>query len=542
MAFSGSYHGTFDGVLGVAGTKGGAASANPLAPGILQSFMDDLIILHYNNPDSLDVIRSLGDELAAVLVEPVQSRRPDLQPQAFLKELRAITQQSGTALIMDEIITGFRIGLGGAQEWFGIQADLVTYGKIIGGGQPLGVVAGKAEFMNAIDGGTWQYGDDSYPQDEAKRTFVAGTFNTHPLTMRMSLAVLRHLQTEGEHLYEQLNQKTAYLVDELNRCFEQAQVPIRMVRFGSLFRFVSSLDNDLFFYHLNYKGVYVWEGRNCFLSAAHTADDIENIIQAVKDTVEDLRRGGFIPEGPDSPGGGGRKKSGTRELSPEQKQLVMASHYGNEASAALNQSIMLKVKGELQHTPLKQAVRHIVDRHEALRTVIHPDDEVQQVQERMNIEIPVIDFTGHPHEHRESEIQKWLTEDAKRPFHFHEQKPLFRIHVLTSAHNEHLIVLTFHHIIADGWSIAVFVQELESNYAAIVQGKPISPKEADVSFRQYLDWQQAQIDSGHYEEGSVIGGVISLNRYSSQFCQAQLLSVIRTGMRETGVPSGLDGH
>ncbi|AJC23743.1 non-ribosomal peptide synthetase [Bacillus velezensis] len=501
VAFSGSYHGTFDGVLGVAGTKGGAASANPLAPGIPQSFMDDLIILHYNNPDSLDVIRSLGDELAAVLVEPVQSRRPDLQPRAFLKELRAITQQSGTALIMDEIITGFRIGLGGAQEWFGIQADLVTYGKIIGGGQPLGVVAGKAEFMNAIDGGTWQYGDDSYPQDEAKRTFVAGTFNTHPLTMRMSLAVLRHLQTEGEHLYEQLNQKTAYLVDELNRCFEQAQVPIRMVRFGSLFRFVSSLDNDLFFYHLNYKGVYVWEGRNCFLSSAHTADDIENIIQAVKDTVEDLRRGGFIPEGPDSPDGGGRKKSGTRELSPEQKQLVMASHYGNEASAALNQSIMLKVKGELQHTPLKQAVRHIVDRHEALRTVIHPDDEVQQVQERMNIDIPVIDFTGLPHEHREPEIQKWLTEDAKRPFHFHEQKPLFRIHVLTSAHNEHLIVLTFHHIIADGWSIAVFVQELESNYAAIVQGKPISTKEADVSFRQYLDWQQAQIDSGQYEEG-----------------------------------------
>ncbi|MDU0153719.1 non-ribosomal peptide synthetase/type I polyketide synthase [Bacillus cabrialesii] len=501
VAFSGSYHGTFDGVLGLASTKGGAASANPLAPGILQSFMDDLIILHYNNPDSLDVIRSLGDELAAVLVEPVQSRRPDLQPEAFLKELRAITQQSGTALIMDEIITGFRIGLGGAQEWFGIQADLVTYGKIIGGGQPLGIVAGKAEFMNAIDGGTWQYGNDSYPQDEAKRTFVAGTFNTHPLTMRMSLAVLRHLQTEGEHLYEQLNQKTASLVDQLNRYFEQSQVPIRMVQFGSLFRFVSSLDNDLFFYHLNYKGVYVWEGRNCFLSTAHSADDIEHIIQAVKDTVKDLRRGGFIPKGPDSPDDGGHKESGNYELSPEQKQLVMASHYGNEASAALNQSIMLKVKGELQHTPLTQAVQHIVDRHEALRSVIHVDDEVQQVQERMNIEIPVIDFTGYPDEKRESEIQKWLTEDAKRPFHFHEQKPLFRIHVLTSAQDEHLIVLTFHHIIADGWSIAVFVQELESNYTAIVQGLSFPPKEAPASFRQYLDWQQAQIDSGHYEEG-----------------------------------------
>ncbi|MED0753067.1 non-ribosomal peptide synthetase [Bacillus amyloliquefaciens] len=501
VAFSGSYHGTFDGVLGVASTKGGAASANPLAPGILQSFMDDLIILHYNNPDSLDVIRSLGDELAAVLVEPVQSRRPDLQPKAFLKELRAITQQSGTALIMDEIITGFRIGLGGAQEWFGIQADLVTYGKIIGGGQPLGIVAGKAEFMNAIDGGTWQYGDDSYPQDEAKRTFVAGTFNTHPLTMRMSLAVLRHLQTEGEHLYEQLNQKTAYLVDQLNRCFEQSEVPIRMVRFGSLFRFVSSLDNDLFFYHLNPKGIYVWEGRNCFLSTAHTADDIENIIQAVKDTVKDLRRGGFIPGGPDSPDDGGHNKTGIHELSPEQKQLVLASHYGNEASAALNQSIMLKVKGKLQHTPLKQAVRHIVGRHEALRTVIHVDDEVQQVQERINVEIPVIDFTGYLEEQREPEIQKWLQEDAKRPFHFQEQKPLFRIHVLTSGQDEHLIVLTFHHIIADGWSIAVFVQELESSYAAMAEGKPIPPKAAAASFRQYLDWQQAQIDSGHYDEG-----------------------------------------
>lgn len=501
VAFSGSYHGTFDGVLGVASTKGGAAPANPLAPGILQSFMDDLIILHYNNPDSLDVIRSLGDELAAVLVEPVQSRRPDLQPEAFLKELRAITQQSGTALIMDEIITGFRIGLGGAQEWFGIQADLVTYGKIIGGGQPLGIVAGKAEFMNAIDGGTWQYGDDSYPQDEAKRTFVAGTFNTHPLTMRMSLAVLRHLQTEGEHLYEQLNQKTASLVDRLNRFFEQSQVPIRMVRFGSLFRFVSSLDNDLLFYHLNHKGIYVWEGRNCFLSTAHTADDIEIIIQAVKDTVKDLRRGGFIPGGPDSPDDGGHNKSGIHELSPEQKQLVLASHYGNEASAALNQSIMLKVKGKLQHTHLKQAVRHVVGRHEALRTVIHVDDEVQQVQERINVEIPVIDFTGYPEEQREPEIQKWLQEDAKRPFHFQEQKPLFRIHVLTSAQDEHLIVLTFHHIIADGWSIAVFVQELESSYAAMAAGKPLPPKAAAASFRQYLDWQQAQIDSGHYEEG-----------------------------------------
>ncbi|OUL06445.1 non-ribosomal peptide synthetase [Bacillus spizizenii] len=531
VVFAGSYHGTFDGVLGVANTKGGSAPANPLAPGIPQSFMNDLIILHYNNPDSLDVIRNLGNELAAVLVEPVQSRRPDLQPESFLKELRAITQQSGTALIMDEIITGFRIGLGGAQEWFDIQADLVTYGKIIGGGQPLGIVAGKSEFMNTIDGGTWQYGDDSYPTDEAKRTFVAGTFNTHPLTMRMSLAVLRHLQAEGETLYERLNQKTAYLVDQLNSYFEQSQVPIRMVQFGSLFRFVSSVDNDLFFYHLNYKGVYVWEGRNCFLSTAHTSDDIAYIIQAVQETVKDLRRGGFIPEGPNSPDDGGHKEPEIYELSPEQKQLAVVSQYGNDASAALNQSIMLKVKGAVQHTLLEQAVRNIVKRHDALRTVIHVDDEVQQVQARINVEIPVIDFTGYPNEQRESEVQKWLTEDAKRPFHFQEQKPLFRVHVLTSNQDEHLIVLTFHHIIADGWSIAVFVQELESTYAAIVQGSPL-PSHEVASFRQYLDWQQAQIENGHYEEGV---------RYWRQHLSEPIPQAFLPSMSSSRYPHGYEG-
>ncbi|KAA6451957.1 non-ribosomal peptide synthetase/type I polyketide synthase [Bacillus swezeyi] len=531
VVFSGSYHGTFDGVLGAANTKGGAEPANPLAPGIPQNFMNDLIILHYNHPDSLDVIRSLGNELAAVLVEPVQSRRPDLQPESFLKELRAITQQSGTALIMDEIITGFRIGLGGAQEWFGIQADLVTYGKIIGGGQPLGIVAGKAEFMNAIDGGVWQYGDDSYPTDEAKRTFVAGTFNTHPLTMRMSLAVLRHLQSEGEHLYERLNQKTTYLVDQLNRYFEQSRVPIRMVQFGSLFRFVSSVDNDLFFYHLNYKGVYVWEGRNCFLSTAHTSDDMAYIIQAVQETVKDLRRGGFIPEGPDSPDDGGHKEPETYELSPEQKQLVMVSHYGNEASAALNQSIMLKVKGAVQHTLLKQAVQHIVNRHDALRTVIHVDDEVQQVQAQMNVDIPFIDFTGHPDELREAEIQKWLTEDAKQPFHFHEQKPLFRVHVLKSSQDEHLIVLTFHHIIADGWSIAVFVQELESTYTAFAQGKPL-PSDEVTPFRQYLDWQQAQIKNGHYSESV---------RYWRQHLSEPIPQALLPSMASSSYPHGYEG-
>ncbi|MCP3774856.1 amino acid adenylation domain-containing protein [Paenibacillus sp. MZ04-78.2] len=500
VVFAGSYHGTFDGVLGVANAKGGAAPASALAPGILSSYMNDLLVLHYNHPNSLETIRRLGPELAAVLVEPVQSRRPDLQPKHFLQELRSITKQSGTALIMDEIITGFRIGLGGAQQWFDVQADLVTYGKIIGGGQPLGIVAGRAEFMNAIDGGTWQYGDDSYPQDESKRTFVAGTFNTHPLTMRLSLAVLRKLESEGNALYDQLNQNTTYLVDELNRYFEQSRVPIRTVQFGSLFRFVSSVDNDLFFYHLNYRGIYVWEGRNCFLSTAHTMDDIHTIIRAVQQTVEDLRRGGFLPDGPDSPDDGSHAAPKRYELSPEQKQLALAAQFGDEASAAFNQSISLRMKGDVRPQALQQAVQHVTDRHDALRTVMDLDTEEQQVLDRMLIEIPLVDFTAYSDEGREAQVKKWLEEEVKQPFPLHEQKPLFRVRLLQLAEADYLLVLTFHHIIADGWSIAVFVQELESAYAAIVRGEQL-PEQEITSFGQYLDWRQAQIDSGLYEEG-----------------------------------------
>ena len=100
--------------------------------------------------ESLEIIRKHAPELAAVLVEPVQSRRPEFQPKEYLLNLRALTEELKIPLIFDEIITGFRIHQGGAQAWFGVKADLVTYGKIPGGGMPIGIVAGKAEYMHTV--------------------------------------------------------------------------------------------------------------------------------------------------------------------------------------------------------------------------------------------------------------------------------------------------------------------------------------------------------------------------------------------------------
>ena len=130
-----------------------------------------------------------------MLVEPVQSRHPHLQPREFLHEIRQITQQSGAALIFDEVVTGFRAHLGGCQALFGIRADLATYGKVVAGGMPIGIIAGKAAFMDALDGGSWRFGDDSYP--EVGVTFFAGTFVRHPLTLAAMKAVMQHFQKQG---------------------------------------------------------------------------------------------------------------------------------------------------------------------------------------------------------------------------------------------------------------------------------------------------------------------------------------------------------
>ena len=169
-------------VLGVADADG----VYPLAPGITQGMVNDLLVLNYGMPEALSTIRAHAGELAAVLVEPVQSRRPDLQPREFLHQLRALTQELGVALIFDEMITGFRIHPGGAQAHFGIHADLVVYGKIAGGGLPIGIVAGQARYLDGIDGGWWQYGDDSGPS--VQTTFFGGTFCKHPLTMASARA------------------------------------------------------------------------------------------------------------------------------------------------------------------------------------------------------------------------------------------------------------------------------------------------------------------------------------------------------------------
>ncbi|MEO1373943.1 MAG: aspartate aminotransferase family protein [Cyanobacteria bacterium J06635_10] len=270
----------------------------PAAPGIPKDVAKNVLVLDYGNPCSLKVIEANKNQLAAVLVEPVQSRCPQLQPREFLHQLRDVTSKAGIALIFDEMVTGFRIHQGGSQAWFGIDADIVTYSKIVGGGLPMSVIAGKAAYMNCIDGGTWNYGDDSAPG--TKTTFFAGTFCKHPLALAASKAVLEHLKNEGLALQEKLNQTTSQLVEELNNYFTKEGIPLTYTHFGSFFAAetasnISPMATNLMSFNLLIKGIHLRQGdKGGFLCTAHTEEDINKIIQAFKDSAKELQTAGFI--------------------------------------------------------------------------------------------------------------------------------------------------------------------------------------------------------------------------------------------------------
>lgn len=281
--FSGAYHGILDEVI-VRGTK--KLRSIPAAPGIPPEMVENILVLDYDSPESLEILKNRADELAAVMVESVQSRRPEYQPKEFLQQLRDFTEKAGIALIFDEIVTGFRIHPGGAQAHFGIKADIATYGKIVGGGLPIGVIAGKSQYMDALDGGFWQFGDDSVP--EVGVTYFAGTFVRHPLALAAAKAVLQHLLHCGPSLQQNLNARTGKFVAELMGYFQQVQAPFTAYNFGSLFMVKSVPEfpyGDLLFYLLRDKGVHTWDHRPCFLTTAHSEADLALVMAAFKEVL-----------------------------------------------------------------------------------------------------------------------------------------------------------------------------------------------------------------------------------------------------------------
>ena len=254
-----------------------------------------MLILEYGTEESLRIITERADELAAVLVEPVQSRRPEFQPIEFLNKLRELTIKSEIPLIFDEVITGFRMHPGGVQALFNIQADIATYGKVIGGGISIGAITGKRKYMDALDGGHWQYGDDSIP--EVGVTYFAGTFVRHPLALAASKASLTYLKKQGSALQEKLNDMTSRLAFELNTEFKKKNLPMIINHFGSLWRLKFNEDvlyGELLFNLLRENGIHIWDGFPCFMTEAYTEEDLTVIINTFKNCLDKMVSAGFF--------------------------------------------------------------------------------------------------------------------------------------------------------------------------------------------------------------------------------------------------------
>ncbi len=397
--FAGAYHGIFDEVLARPLVSNGELRTIPIAPGIPESAQASIIVLEYGHPESLEIIKRHAHEIAAVLVEPVPSRRPDIAPVEFVQELRRITADAGTALVFDEVVLGFRTHPKGAQHLFGISADLVSYGKVIGGGMPLGVLAGTSRFMDALDGGQWQYGDDSAP--EVGVTFFAGTFIRHPLTMAAARAVLHRLKAEGPALQADNDAKAARFVDKLNGLFAELGVPVVVSRYSSLWMLhpEPSLKHfSLLFYHLRLRGVHIWEGRGNFVSLAHTEADLEKVLAAFRESILALQAGGFLP--------GGAPQPVVVPTTPAQREMFLQSQLSADASLACHESLTLKLTGPVDAERVARVLEQIAGRHDALRGSFSADGMMMTVAAKAAWPLRVVD----------SAAEQCAEEDFLKPF------------------------------------------------------------------------------------------------------------------------------
>jgi len=290
VKFSGHYHGHGDSFLIKAGS-GQATFGLPDSPGVPEGLAKLTVSIPYNDKERIEeVFREEGDEIAAVILEPVAANMGVVPPvDGFLSFLRNITEEYGSLLMFDEVITGFRLGPGGAQEYYGVEPDLTCLGKIIGGGLPVGAFGGKDEVMDEIA----PCGD----------VYQAGTLSGNPLAMAAGLEMMKLIQKDN--IYEELEEKSDYFAEGLKEIITETDIPITLNRVGSMlstfftdeavmdYESADSSDTDLYgkyFQGMLEKGIYLSPSQfeAMFLSTAHSRDDLDKTINAAREVLSEL--------------------------------------------------------------------------------------------------------------------------------------------------------------------------------------------------------------------------------------------------------------
>ncbi len=291
VKFAGCYHGHVDSLLVSAGSSALTLGV-PTSPGVPIGCTNDTVVLQFNDVEGLrSLFQSRGDKIAGVLLEPVVGNMGLVTPtKEFRTELRRLTQQHGTLLVYDEVMTGFRLSPGGAQQMFGDFPDLTILGKIVGGGYPVGAYGGRAEIMKKIM--------------PAGPVFQAGTLSGNPVAMAAGIATLKELKENPP--YAKLEQMSAAIEKGLRLVATEAGIPHQFNRVGSMWTLfftptpVVDLDTaktsdtayfGRFFWKMMDRGVYLpcSQYEAAFTSAAHTMTHVEAIVSAAKQAFQELR-------------------------------------------------------------------------------------------------------------------------------------------------------------------------------------------------------------------------------------------------------------
>jgi glutamate-1-semialdehyde aminotransferase/acyl carrier protein len=488
VIFRNSYHGTFDGFL--ARTSASSEASRPASLGTPASMVEDTVVLDYGEPSALDYIERHGRDLAAVLVEPVQSRNPSLQPAAFLHKLRRLTTDLDIALVFDEVITGFRCARGGAQEIFGVRADLCTYGKILGGGMPIGIVAGSAAYMDGLDGGFWQYGDASFPGTST--IFFAGTFSKHPLALAAALAVLEHIQAAGNQLYHTLNERTDRFCAQLSAAFEAEGVDVKVECFASIFRFASKGNLDVFYYRILEAGYFIWEGRNCFLSTAHTEEDLRLFVETVQRICRELVACRLLPVR----AAGKVDARAEAPISAAQRRFYHLAQEKPDGAIACNLCFGLRFDAAVDARRLARAVASVLSGQDALWCRFDFARATQQLLPIAERQVRVDQVHVPEPATEDGLVDRLMATQQKEPLS-PEAGGNVRATITTFDDGATLLCLCVHHLVCDGWALAMIFERI----AAIYSESPAevhSMKAAHAPYVRWLDHEATYRESEQY--------------------------------------------
>ena len=291
IKFEGNYHGHADAFLIKAGS-GAITLGVPNSPGVTKGTAQDTLLAPYNDLSAVKkIIEDNPNQIAAIILEPVAGNMGCIPPKnGFLEGLRSLCNEHDIILIFDEVMTGFRLSKGGASEYYGVTPDMVTLGKIIGGGLPVGAFGGKKEIMDMVA--------------PVGPVYQAGTLSGNPIAMGCGYTLLKELN-ENPSIYSQLEENTAYFEKELRRVFDNKNLRYTINRVGSMISFHFDIDEvnnfddacnanaDLFktlFHGVLKRGVYFAPSafESLFLSTTHTKELLDSTIVAIEETLEEI--------------------------------------------------------------------------------------------------------------------------------------------------------------------------------------------------------------------------------------------------------------